>query len=302
MAPAELFEGILQARSPDEIARRTADTLAANRLGSGEELRDAADAARQAYGEIMDELRRLSPETDVADLLLARRDLRSLKSFIKRRMEMDVSALPSAYGEEAWERLWEGLRTDLPPLFRAVVERSREAAAPKTFDAAYDSACLSVLCEAAGETGSGFITEYWRRFDTAKGVEWLWRARALGFDEEVRRWVVEGRQDRELFAALLRAEEEDWPRLLELGMEGLEVAGVASARRAGRIRAFVRAADEWLMGFARRAKYVPFGPERVFGCLVGLEAEAHNVGVAVAGRANEIDPARLRLELRACYV
>jgi hypothetical protein len=36
--------------------------------------------------------------------------------------------------------------------------------------------------------------------------------------------------------------------------------------------------------------------------MIGLEAEAYNIGVAAAGRANDIAPELLARHLRACYV
>ena len=85
-------------------------------------------------------------------------------------------------------------------------------------------------------------------------------------------------------------------------MEGLATDRVAAAQGVERIREFVLAADAWLMVFARQAKLVPFGPERVFGCLIGLDVEAYNLGLGASGRAFEIAPELLRRRLRMCYV
>jgi vacuolar-type H+-ATPase subunit C/Vma6 len=85
-------------------------------------------------------------------------------------------------------------------------------------------------------------------------------------------------------------------------MDGIEPEELAAAGPVERVRAFVRAADAWLMAFARTAKYVPFGPERVFGCAVGLEAESYNFVLVLSGRANDIAPEMLRRLLRMPYV
>ena len=85
-------------------------------------------------------------------------------------------------------------------------------------------------------------------------------------------------------------------------MEGLQVQALFGLDGLRRIGAFATASDSWLMECAREAKYVVFGPERVFGYLVGLEAELHNLGLCASGRAMGILPELLRRRLRACYV
>ncbi len=308
MVPASFFEGLLDAPSLEEVSHSLADTLFGDRFGGPEGLREADRTARDAYRGLMKEMQDISPDATVAELLLVQEQLRSLKNFVKRtRLDMPVSAPPSRYGEEVWERLWAGLDAELPEPFPAVVRRTRDAlgsvpAHPGAFDAAFDGACLRALCDLARRTGSGFIAEYCRRYDTAKGVEFLWRGRALGLHQDVQRLLVEDRAEPELFAALRQSDLGRWPVLLGSALEGLDAGGLGAAQGPGRIRQFVRAADAWLMDFARAAKHVAFGPERVFGCLVGLAAEAHNLGLAAAGRANGIAPAILRPTLMACYV
>jgi V/A-type H+-transporting ATPase subunit C len=85
-------------------------------------------------------------------------------------------------------------------------------------------------------------------------------------------------------------------------MAGMPVEGLASATGQARIGTFVGAADDWLMSYLRDAKNVPFGPERVFGYLVGLEAESYNLRLVLGGRVRGISPERLQGRLRSCYL
>ena len=124
----------------------------------------------------------------------------------------------------------------------------------------------------------------------------------MGLGEEVERLVVEDRQNHALFAAMQQAVPGDWPAAIASEMPGLDAERVAAAEGLGRIQAFTGAGEEWLMAFARDARFVPFGPERVFGCAVGLMAEADNLVLAVAGRAHGIAPDVLHPRLRTCYV
>jgi len=308
MAPASFFGKMLEASSLDDVRQNLGDTLVGERLAATAQLKLTDKAARQAYRAVMEEIRSVSPSPDVADLVLWREELRSLKNHVKRKhLQIEASAVPSRYGEEAWERLWAGLETELPAVFAAVVGRTQAllglgSREPGFFDAAFDSASLWALCDAARRTGSELAAEYHRRFDAVKGVELLWRARALGLGKDVQDVLFDGRQYEELFAALRQSDLREWPAAVASALSGLDVNSLAPSSGAEPVRAFVRAADAWLMDFARQARLVAFGPERVFGCLVGLDAEAHNVAIVVAGRAQGISPDRLRGHLRACYV
>ncbi len=308
MARAAFFDRILEAGSLDDVRQGIGDTLIGERLGAAAQRELADTTVRQAYRGIAQELRGHSPSPDVAELVLCGVELRSLKNFIKRRhLGMEASTVASRYGEGAWERIWAGLEVELPPLFAGVVASARAAfrAGPAQwglFDAAFDSASLRTLCDEAERIGCAFIVQYYRRFDAVKGIELLWRARMLGLGDQVQDVLIRGRQDRELFASLRRGDLREWPAMIVRSLVGMEAGALAPESEAQAVRAFVRAADAWLMDFARQAQRVAFGPERVFGCLVGLDAEAHNVAMAVVGRARGISASRLRGHLRACYV
>ena len=146
------------------------------------------------------------------------------------------------------------------------------------------------------------MADYWRRHDTVRAAEFVWRARVSDLDEQVEDLLSEGRCEAGLFKDLRRAELADWPGLLAAALDGLRAGPITAAAQPEQLREFAREADRWLMDFVRGGKLVPFGPECVFGCLVGLEAEAHNMALVVAGRGNDIEPGHLRRSLRACYV
>jgi hypothetical protein len=120
--------------------------------------------------------------------------------------------------------------------------------------------------------------------------------------EQVRALLAEGRADAELFAALQAEETEHWPELLASAIDEVTIEALDQHEGTRQIRDFIRLADRWLVGYVREARLVAFGPERVFGCMVGLEAESLNLALSVVGWANEVEPERLLDCLRASYV
>jgi hypothetical protein len=307
MAPAALFERMVRAARVEDVARALRESLIGESLKAPERLKEADAAIRGFYEGLVDEMRRLCPDPRVADLFLLRRELQSLKGYIKRvRFGMDADSVESRYSDADWEHLLAGGDTELPPVFGQVLAQVRGVAGDRRepaglFDAAFDGASLRALCAAATATANGFIAGYFRRFDTARGVEMLWRARLLGEPAEVQQAIAETRHDAALFRTLLSCDTEDWAGPLVAAMDGLRADGLAGGDRAA-LRRFVAASDRWLMDYARSARFVPFGPERVFGCLVGLEAEAANLALAVGGKAHDIAADVLLAHLKAGYV
>ncbi len=309
MLPLGFFQQLLAEPRLEGLLRRLSPTPLGERIRAVEDMRRADRHAADAYRAAIDEMRGFCPSPDILDMLDLPRLLRSFKDFVKRRVLGLAAgeAAPAPDDDETWQRVWDDNWTGLPQYFARAASQARsvlDAAGeqPELLDAAVDAACLSALTEEAGHCGDPFVAGYFRRYDTAKGVEMLWRARALGAGDTLRDLLCRGRHERALFSALVRTEDADWPPLLSAAMDGLRADRFAEAEGPGRIRGFVSAADEWLMDYARGARSVPFGSARVFAYLVGMDAELRNLSVVVAGRAGGIAGELLASRLRACYV
>ena len=115
-------------------------------------------------------------------------------------------------------------------------------------------------------------------------MEGLYQAFEPGSAEEQRAWsgALRGLFDGELVAA-------------DQGTEGRSASGEEVQRVA-------RRADELLMEQARRTRFVPFGPEPVFGYLWGLRAETDNLKAVVGGLQAGVPADRIREQLRPTYV
>jgi hypothetical protein len=309
MLPESFFRQLLTEQHPDALVQRLTDTPLHDRIHGPEGLAEVGTLVAGVHGEYLDEMRAVCPGPTIPDLFSVQSDLVSFKAFVKRtEWGLDVRPpVPSRHSDETWERLWAGLPTELPAYFEEAARQGRAAFQsapdrPGVLDAAVDSVTLWALCEEAGRTGSDFVLGYFRRYDTVRGIELLWRARLLGADDVVTGLIRHRRREAALFESLARAGEADWPHVVGPVVEGQHAAIHAAAEGLARVRVFATAADAWLMAYARGARQVAFGPERVFGYLVGLDAELHNLKVAVGGLARGVAPDLLAGRLRACYV
>ncbi|MFW5915360.1 MAG: V-type ATPase subunit [Planctomycetota bacterium] len=307
MVPRDFFEHII--RGPrEDIYTRLADTLIGDRFSHGDDLRDSESVFRQFYQGLIGELTEQSPDPYVGNLLLWRKDLRSLKNHLKRfYFGVDVSEVSSRQSPEKWDQVRDEPYAGLPRIFRRTFNRACLRANPsecsaQVFDAAFDSAVVRELRREAEHAGSEWIGEYWRRFDAIRGVEFLLRGEALDLDGEVLDLLLEERAEPDLLDALREAPVEDRAGLLAGALDGFEVENLADMSDTERIREVVHAGDQWLMDYVREGSLMPFGPERVFACMIGLEAEGLNMSMAVVGRANELEPEHLDRHLKPCYV
>jgi len=309
MLPRDFFRQLAAEADLDAVLRRLGETVFQDRLADAAAVRRLDEIAEQALADCARELRALSP-SDVATCHLdVRRTLAELRRFVRHKEAHPDEERPSEPSDEddVWERLWADLPADAPHYARRAVERARDllpaaSERPELLDVAVDSQCLRALCEEAERRGNASIAGYWRRYDTAKGAEAFWRARTLRLDQEVQDVLVGERQEAALFAELARTDEADWPDLLSGAVDGLAPGRLRDLQGAARIGEFARQAAEALADYARRARSVAFGPERVFGYAIGMEAEVFNLKLMVGGRAAGVAPELLEERLRPCYV
>lgn len=308
MLPDAFFRELLSEAVPDGLLRRMGETTLRERVRGEQDLYDIEHHTEVAWQELLEETRAVCPSPLLVELFELQREFRSLKSYVERtQFGLDVAPVASRYSDEDWEGVWNGYAPHVPELFHEAAATAHRTVrqAPDRADLmgnSLDVACLAALREIAGACDSPLIAEYLRHYDAVKGVEILWRAREAGVDETAEALLWERREEHELFAMLSQVSEENWLDVVGSAFEGLQVSILSEGSGFGRLRALVDAADGWLMAHARQARLVPFGPERVFGYLLGMQAELENLKVAVGGRALGVPAPVLAGRLRASYV
>ncbi len=308
MLPESFFRELLSESVPDGLLRRAGETVLRERIRTVDDLYDADRHAEETWEELLHEMGAACPTPAIEELFELPRLFRSFKSYVKReQFGLEVDPVPSRFSDADWEELWNGYAPQVTSCLRLAAVRARDLAKeepnrPDYMDGVMDIHCLIGLRETAEQGAGAFIAEFYRHYGAVKGVEMLWRAREAGVDERAETLLWEMRQEHELFIALSQAEEETWVDLVGSVLEGLQVTILDGGTGYGRLRDFVRASDEWLMAHARDARNVPFGPERVFGFLLGMQAELQNLKMVLAGRALGVPSDVLTGRLRAVYV
>lgn len=164
-----------------------------------------------------------------------------------------------------------------------------------------DALYLSLLLTWGRQWPGTLIQEYVERYVRLRLTEVVLRSAPRGMDmEQLDRYLLVGPLRTDVAAALLEGEEyPDVPRLVET----LLPSGFAmSAGVDASLGAFQRAAERFLLETVWPARYVVFGPERVFGYLCGLRNQEVNMRLCLSGVLYSLDLRLVEQRLRPTYV
>ena len=277
-----------------------------------EKLHEADSVISSAYVDRVLEVARYSPTPEVAGMFLSGFEFWNFKSYLKNKLA-DLQVEPSEHGsgtEDVWERVYDGLKTDLPDfwaraaaIIRAEISEDSPGLTPQVIDLVLDAEYLIQQVKTARAIGYPLIITWVEGLKTVKAAEIIWRAKADSYDNGLlRRLFLRDELDAPALRELAGLTLEDWPDRLRTTFLEPIVEEVFSAPQREQITAFARLSEDLLLDGARPAKNVAFGPDRVFGYLCGLRTEAYNLRLALAGKVNRISTELLQARVRRQYV
>ena len=184
------------------------------------------------------------------------------------------------------------------------------------FDGALLRAELALADEIGRRWGSSQLAEIIRRWVELQCLLVIARARRQSDGlPVVRQYFGLPIGEADWLAALYEAEEPEgaqvqlaWRTALESVLDGELVSSgqvaVSPEEPVGaqEVERVARRADEVLIERVRAVRWVPFGPEPVFGYLWGLRAETDNLKAIVGGLQAGVSPEVIREQLRPTYV
>jgi len=260
--------------------------------------------------EIFDEITRLSPDKELADVFKLKYDYHNAKAIIKaeavgsdaRRLLSDAGrvagqALLELYNEERYSRMPQTLGRAMAEA-KAVLARTGN---PQLSDFVLDKAYFEELRAMADGLGSDFLRGYAatladsanlksavRTLRMGKNQDFLAEVLVDGGSVSVQRIVEAG--DRENLAGLY----------VHTPLEKAAALG-AEALSGGGMTAFERACDNAVNSYLRSAKLVSYGPEAVLAYLAAVEGEIQAVRMILTGRLAGVRPQAIRERLRDLY-
>lgn len=273
------------------------------------EAKDAADretALLSLWRGALDCVKESIPDPGLAAFLQYPYDCHNLKSILKCRKKgcdpapllLDAGTLPAAaYLSAAKEGLPEGLPRNMATAAGNAMEAFARTGNPQEIDFILDAACFEDMKSAAAPL------PFARDFVGAKAT--------LTNLSTCRRLILmrSGTAGEELLKhAYLPAGAVTLDALLSLYKGGMEAFSDYISHSPyfdifkGDTKEIERRRDNYCMELARRAHYIPFGPEVAVGYLIGMDFAVKNLRILLTGKDAGLDANALKERLRASYV
>ncbi len=288
------------------------------------------------YYNRLDEIRSLSPDSVVCDFFLLRNDVHNLKRVIKSKiLGASVDKLfRGTMSRDEWDDVWQEKSTALPEIFRESVSFVKKVVLqhnhnqitphispplqggdeggvkkellPFIIDLIIDGAYLRYVEDYCKKIEVESIKRYSETYKLVKGLEIIRRAVALKLNMNLlNQYFVEGFDKGHVFHKLAKntiwASEQTVRDVLVETHCNASLQGLLSNVSRNISFRYEVATDNYLLDMLRPVKYIPFGPERVFGYFCGLATEVFNLKLLLGGKVHRIENNLLRERLRKTY-
>ena len=282
------------------------------------------------------EIRSLSPDSAVCDFFLIRNDVHNLKRFMKSNIlgaSMD-KFFQGTFSKDELDSAWHDKSTALPEIFResvsfvknVILQRTRNYITPPVspplqgrdegvvkngllpfiIDLILDSAYLRYIEDYCKKIEVEIIKRYLETYQLVKGLEVIRRSVALKLNMNLLNQYFMERFDKEhvlhkLTTNTVWASEKTLCDILVNTHCNTYFSTLTKNLFPKVSFRYEVATDNYLLDMLRPVKYIPFGPERVFGYLCGITTEVFNLKLLLGGKAHRVENNLLKERLRRTY-
>ncbi|MFQ5956148.1 MAG: V-type ATPase subunit [Candidatus Brocadiales bacterium] len=304
---ADFFKKFIYLERREDMLSCIRDSSLREYFHTTDDITDFEDIINRRSLSLIQEIKRFSPSPVVCDFFQLPYDFMNLKSFLKENIHglRPTKRFPSPVGDDVWGDLWEGKKPPLPRVYEEAVstlkshakDKEAKAVTPGLIDVVLDGHLLYNLPVLVAEMRSELIQGYVRDYLRLKGILMLQRVPAG--HEVAALWFFKGD---EFFERFLSGPPRHWKEaLLEIVPERV-VEGIITGNRKDLLSRYERHASDYLMERLEPARYMVFGPERVFGYLAGLTTELFNLRLLIGGKINKLSPQVIEGMLRRTYI
>lgn len=282
------------------------------------------------------EIRSLSPDSAVCDFFLLGNDVHNLKIFIKSKI-LGASVDKFFRGtmtRDEWDDVWQEKLTALPEIFRESVSFVKKVILqhnhnqinphispalqegdeggvkkellPFIIDLIIDGAYLRYVEDYCKKIEVEIIKRYLETYQLVKGLEVIRRAVTLKLNMNLlNQYFMEGFDKEHVFYKLATntvwVSEKTLCDILVNTHCDTYLSTLTKNLFPKASFQYEVATDNYLLDMLRPLKYIPFGPERVFGYLCGLTTEVFNLKLLLGGKVHRVENNLLRERLRKTY-
>lgn len=310
----DFFERLINLEKLEDVFLSLSDSPLKDHFTHIERLYEFERILEERYLNELFEIRKFSPDPLLSNIFLIKYDFVNLKNFLKELLAGIPREVPPLVNikDSEWERLWKGESTELDPIYEDTIKTIKELKAsspellltnPFIIDLVFDNAYLCYLAYMVSKLNVPLIKKYFEDYFTLKGTEIILRAIANRCDlEQLSKIFLRGLMQKDFFFKLVKTPYEGWHSALIGVFPSKLIDEIFAEPPKNLFTRFERLTDDYFLRKLHPAKFMPFGPERVFGYLCGFTTETYNLRLTIGGKVNRSNIDLIRERLREPYV
>ena len=308
------IEKMVDAKDIDEVLRTLGDTEYSAAVSAASKAEDYEEILSYELKRVYELMREISPKDEVVDLMALKYDFHNIKVMLKEKfMGKDLSNLYIDIGTIDFNRLKSffiaGDLKSIDPKFskpiEAVIKDFEETKDPQRIDILLDRYYFSELYSLAEETGIDLFIAYVKDSIDFLNVSTVIRLKKQGKDSRFFKDIVleNGNIDKDdIIQSLNDTLDVMMTKFKNVKISAELTKGLEDYQETGRLSAFEKNMDNYLMSLNKPSKSVVFGPEPLFSYLVAKEMEIKILRIIMVSKINNLSPQATRERLRDLYV
>lgn len=309
-----VFERILDAEGPEEALRILGDTEYGEGIADMKSVYDFESLLENNMRQTFNILKESTEDQRYIRFFTLKYDYHNLKVVIKSKIlgksaEEYFSRLGDIKPEEMRKLLSEDASVDLP---RNIVKYYNEAIVtyektgdPQQVDMIIDKALFREMSKIAKELNAPFLQNYLSVLTDLTNIKIFVRLKKMEAEGKILRNALlpGGKLDNALWEKLFTRDMEEIISAFEsTDYYDVIVNGLSEWEETGSSSTFEKLTDNYLLSFARKGLYTPFGSEPLIGYILGKENEIKILRTLLVGKINAVPEDMIRERLRDVYV
>lgn len=309
-----IFERILDAEGPEEALRVLSDTEYSDGIADMKNIYDFESLLANNMKRTLKVLKDSIKDHRYIRFFTLKYDYHNLKVITKskilgKNIEGYFSELGDIKPDEMKKLLSEDTTSDLPKnivnYYNVAIKTYEISQDPQQVDMVIDKALFKEMGNIAKEVRDPFLQNYLSVLIDLTNIKIFVRLKKMKTDGKTLRnaLILGGKLGVALFEELftknmeeiiLSFESTDYFNVISEGLSQWEETGSSAT--------FEKLTDNYLLNFARKGLYTPFGSEPLIGYILGKENEIKILRILLVGKINDVPEDMIRERLRDVYV
>ncbi|WP_291632417.1 V-type ATP synthase subunit C [Clostridium sp.] len=307
------IDRMIDSASAEEVLKSLQETEYAGLMVNIKKTEDYNILLKEELNRVYSLMYKVSPDPIIVDIMSLKYDYHNIKVMLKgKALDKDFSYMLIPAGTVDIEKLKIYMNTgeyrDLNPNMKEAILKAQkvfsELKDPQKIDIILDQYMYIDMLARAKDTKIDFIIDYIKRsidFSNIKSIIRLKKQQKnVNFLKEV--ILPGGDIDKDIIIKAFNEPIENMATKFASSKYGEVVTmGLEEYIKTGKLSAFEKYTENFIMKNLKSAKYVTFGPEPIFAYIAAKETEIKIIRIIMVGKLNNVDTAVIRERVRDVY-